>query len=149
MGSLGSSLLLLDVLRHKLFVSLGGLLGVGVAGLGLSLDGVLAAKTLLGDHALDFGGLVESLVTALDLTTDDVVAHIILLLVKVEGLDNVSATLGTEAVGAGNVGDTVDFLFALLDDAEEDGGEIGAGDASADGLALAFSDATGLETLAT
>jgi hypothetical protein len=135
-GSLGSGLLLLGVLGEELLVSFGGLLGGGPASLGLGLDGGLAAETGLGDHALNAGRLVEGLVTALDLTLDDVVADIVLLLVESEGLDDVSATLAAEAVGAGDVGDTVDLLLALLDDAEEDGGEVGAGDAAADGLAL-------------
>jgi len=147
--SLSSGLLLLGVLRNELLVSLGSLLGGSPAALGLGLDGVLAAETGLGDHALDLGGLVESLVATLNLAFDNVVADIVLLLVKSESLDNVSATLGTEAVGAGDVGDTVDLLFALLDDAEEDGGKVGAGDAATDRLALAFSDTAGLEAGAT
>ena len=135
-GSLVSSLLLLSVLGEELLVGFAGLLGGGPASLGLTLDDVLAAETGLGDHALNLGGLVESLISTLDLTLDNVVADIVLLLVESEGLDDVSTTLGTEAVGAGDVGHTVDLLLALLDDAEEDGGKIGAGNAATDGLAL-------------
>jgi hypothetical protein len=144
-----SGLLLLDVLGEELLVLLSLELGSSPASLGLSLDGGFAAETGLGDHALDLGGLVESLVATLDLTLHNVVADIVLLLVKSEALDNVSTTLGTEAVGTGDVGDTVDLLLALLDNTEEDGSKIGGSDATTDGLALALSDATGLEALST
>lgn len=104
---------------------------------------MLAAEALLGDHALDLGGLVEGLVLALDLAGDHVLAHVVLLLVEGEGLDDVVSPLSAETVGALNVGDAGNFLVALLDDAEEDGGEVGADDAAADGLAFALTSAGG------
>ena len=50
---------------------------------------VLSAETGLGNETLDLGGLIESLVLALDLTGNNVLANIVLLLVEREGLDDV------------------------------------------------------------
>jgi hypothetical protein len=110
---------------------------------------VLAAEALLGDHALDLGGLVEGLVLALDLAGNNVLAHVVLLLIEGEGLDDVVSPLSAETVGALNVGDSGDFLVALFDNAEEDGGEVGADDAAADGLAFALTSAGGSVALLT
>ena len=93
---------------------------------------LLASQTSLGDQALDLGGLVEGFVLALDLTTNNVLANIILLLVKSEGLDDVVSSLGTESVGASDVGDTIDVLLSLLDNSELDDSEVGAVDAATD-----------------
>lgn len=143
-----SSLLLLSVLGEELLVALSVLLGVGPAGLGLLLDDGLATEALLGDHALDLGGLVDSLVSAFDLTLDNVVADIVLLAVKGKGLDNVTTTLGAETVGTIDVGDTVELLLALLDDSKEDSGQVGVDNATTDGLALAVTITLGVETSA-
>jgi hypothetical protein len=69
---------------------------------------------------------------------------IISLFVKSEDLNNVVSPLHTESVGACNVGNTFDFLLALLNNAELDGSDIGTVDASTDGLSLALTSAGGL-----
>jgi len=124
--------LFLGVLREELLVLLHGLLGVFVAVLDSSDALLLASQTSFGDQALDLGGLVESLVLTLDLTTNNVLANIILLLVKSECLDDVVSSLGTESVGASYVGDTIDLFLSLLDNTELDGSEVGAVDAATD-----------------
>jgi hypothetical protein len=148
-GSLGLGLLLLGVCGEELLV----LLDTGAGGLatvdGLGLDEVLAAETGLGDHALNVGGLVESLVSTLDFTGNDVLADIILLLVKSEGLDDVVATLGAESVGALDIGNTFNLLVSTLDNTEEDSGEVGVEDAATDGLSLALTSAGRLVASAT
>lgn len=93
---------------------------------------MLAAETGLGDHALNVGGLVESLVLALDLTGNNVLADIVLLFVEGEGLDNVVASLGTESVGALDISDASNLLVSTLDDSEEDSGKVGVEDAATD-----------------
>ena len=144
--SMPGSLLLLDELGEDLLVLLVGSLGVSPAGLGVLLNDVLAAKASLRDHALDLGALVDGLVTSLDLTLDNVTRDIILLSVKSEGLDDVTTALGTETVGAVNIGDTVDVLLTLLDNTEEDSSQVRADNAATDGLALAVTVTAGLET---
>ena len=124
--------LFLGVLGKELLVLLVGLLGVLVAVLNFGLVELFASKTGLGDQALDLGGLVESLVLSLDFTTNNVLANIILLLVESECLNDVVSSLGTESVGAGNVGDTIDVFLTLLDNTELDGGEVGAVDGATD-----------------
>lgn len=144
LGGVLLGLLLLGILGEELLVLLVGGTGVLVAVDGLLLDEVLAAETGLGDHALDVGRLVEGLVLALDLAGNDVLANIVLLFVEGEGLNDVVASLGAESVGTLDIGDTVDFTVAALDNSEEDDSEIGADDAAADGLSLALTRAGGL-----
>ena len=98
----------------------------------LSLVLVLSAETGLGDETLDLGGLIESLVLALDLTGNNVLANIVLLLVEREGLDDVVSSLGTEAVGTLNIGNTSDLLLTLLNNTEEDGSEVSTDNAATD-----------------
>ena len=141
-----SSLLLLSVLGEELLVALSVLLGVGPAGLGLLLDDGLATEALLGDHALDLGGLVDSLVSAFDLTLDNVVADIVLLAVKGKGLDNVTTTLGAETVGTIDVSDTIELLLTLLDNTQEDSSQVRVDNATAYRLSLAVTVTLGVET---
>ena len=93
---------------------------------------VLSAETGLSDETLDLGGLIESLVLALDLTGNNVLANIVLLLVEREGLDDVVSSLGTEAVGTLNIGNTSDLLLTLLNNTEEDGSEVSTDNAATD-----------------
>jgi hypothetical protein len=109
-----------------------GLFGVLVAVLNISLVKLFASKTGLGDQALDLGALVEGLVLSLDFTTNNVLANIILLLVEGECLNDVVSSLGTESVGAGNVGHTIDVFLTLLDNTELNGSEVGAVDGATD-----------------
>lgn len=113
--------LFLGVLGEKLLVLLETITGGLVTADYLSLVLSLSAETGLSDEALDLGRLVESLVLSLDLAANNVLADIVLFLVKGEGLDDLVSALDTKAVGAFNVGHSLDVLLAALHDAEEDG----------------------------
>lgn len=114
----------------------------------VSLDDVLSAESLLSHHALDFGGLVEGLVTLLDFTVNDIAFDIVLLF-EVEVLDDSVLSLLSESVGVLNIGESGNFLFTLGDDSEGDNGKIGTGNATTDGLSLAFTRSSGLESSST
>ena len=139
--SLLLSLLLLGIGGEELFVLLKVLTSGLVTTNDLSLVLVLSAETGLGDETLDLGGLIESLVLALDLTGNNVLANIVLLLVEREGLDDVVSSLGTEAVGTLNIGNTSDLLLTLLNNTEEDGSEVSTDNAATDWLSLALTSA--------
>ena len=126
------SLLLLDVLGDELLVPLGGLLGGLIALKLLSLDELLAAEALLGDQALDLGGLPVSLVTTLDLAASNIAGHVVLLFVEAEHSSDVVLSLLEEAGWDILVGATFDLLVTLLDDLEGDDVEVGAGVATTD-----------------
>jgi hypothetical protein len=68
--------------------------------------------------------------------------HIIFLAETEEAAD-LGGTLGTEALGVDNVGETGDVVVALLDDAQGKDREVHADDATADRLPLALAGATG------
>jgi len=143
---MSGSLLLLGILGEELLIALSGSLGVSPALASLLLDNVLAAEALLRDNTLDAWALVDGLVSALDLTLDNIAGAIVLLAVKGESLNDVTAALGTETIGAINVGDTVNLLLTLLDNTEEDSSQIRADNAATDGFTLAVTVTTGLET---
>ena len=67
----------------------------------------------------------------------------IVLLAEAEESADLGGSLGTEALGVDDVGDTGDVGLALLDDGEGEDGEIGADDAAADGLAATLTVAAG------
>ena len=113
--------LFLGVLGEQLLVLFETITGGFVTADYLSLVLSLSAETGLSDEALDLGRLVESLVLSLDLAANNVLADIVLFLVKGEGLDDLVSALDTKAVGAFNVGHSLDVLLAALHDAEEDG----------------------------
>lgn len=144
---LGSArcLLLLDVLRDELLV-LGSILFGGLEALELlSLDQLLAAETLLSDETLDLGGLVVSLVTALDLALGNVLANVVLLFVKAENSGNLVLSLLEETVGDLLVGAALDLLIALLHDFEGNDSEVWASDATADGPSSSVASSLGVE----
>ena len=130
--ALSLSLLLLGVLVKELFVVfnslLGGLVSVKLVAL---LDG-LSADALLSDKSLDLWGFPEGLVATLDLAVSNVSADIVLFGVQSEHLSDSASSLLTETVGAVSVGDSIDVLLSLLDNSEEDDGEVGTVDASTD-----------------
>jgi len=136
--------LLFDVGGEELLILSSSSFGVLPTLLTLLSDGALSAETFLSDEALDFGGFEESLISAFDLTTDNVFTHIILLLVESEGLDNVVATLHAESVGAFNISDTFNFFVALLHDSQEESSDIGTDNAATAGLAGTFTSTHGL-----
>jgi len=135
--------LLFNVGGEELLVLSSSSFGCFPSALSLLSDDALSAETFLSDETLDLGGLEESLVSALDLTTNNVLAHIILLLVESEGLDNVVATLLSESVGAFNIGNTFDFFVALLHNSQEESSNIGTDNAATAGLAGAFTSTHG------
>lgn len=124
--------LFLGVLGEQLLVLLKTITGGLVTADNLSFVLSLSAETGLSNEALDLGRLVESLVLSLDLTANDVLADIILLLVKSEGLDDLVSAFDTKSVGAFNVGHSLNVLLSTLHDAEEDGSQVGTNDATAD-----------------
>ncbi len=140
-----SGLLLLDVLGQKLLVLGGGLLG-GLEAVGLlSLDESLSTETLLGDEALNLGGLVVSLVTALDFTTGNIFADVVLLTVEAEDGGDVVLSLFEEAGTDVLVSAAGDFLITLLHDLQGDDTEVGASDAATDGTSSSVTSSLGVE----
>lgn len=121
----------LDVLGENLLVLSSELLGLLVAVELFSLEEGLSSESLLGDESLDVGGLVESLVTLLDLTAHNVLSHVVLL-TEGEDLSDVASSLGAESAGLVVSGDTFDLSISLLDDSEGDDSKIRAADAAAD-----------------
>lgn len=79
---------------------------------------------------------------ALDLPSDNILSHIVLL-AQVEELSDLGRTLGTESLGEDVVGQIGDLTLTLLDDDEGEDGNVGTDDAPTDGLALALTLATG------
>ena len=144
LGGAGS-LLLLDVLRDELLVLGSFLLGGLIALELLSLDELFAAETLLSDQTLHLGGLVVSLVVALDLTLGNILADVVLLSVEAEDSGNLVLSLLEESVGHLLVGAALDFLVTLLHDLEGDDGEVGAGDATADRPSSSVAGSSGVE----
>ncbi len=140
-----SGLLLLDVLGQELLVLGGGLLG-GLEAVGLlSLDESLSTETLLGDEALNLGGLVVSLVTALDFTTGNIFADVVLLAVEAEHGGDVVLSLFEEAGTDVLVSAAGDFLITLLHDLQGDDTEVGASDAATDGTSSSVTSSLGVE----
>lgn len=126
-----SSLSLLDVLGEDLVVLCLVVLGLLVSGELVSLFESLSSESLFSDESLDLGGLVESLVTLLDLSSDNVLSHVVLLS-QGEGLSDGGGSLGAESSGLVSIGHTFDFGVSLLDDSEGNDGEIRAADAASD-----------------
>lgn len=110
--------------------------------LGLANQGELT--TSMGEYRNSRlgGGLGVLLLRALDLPSDDVLSHIVLL-AQVEELSDLGRTLGTESLGEDVVCQSGDLALALLDDDEGEDGDVGTDDAPTDGLALALTVATG------
>lgn len=82
-------------------------------------------------------GLRVLLLGALDLSPHDVLADIVLL-GEVEELADLSRTLGTKALGEDIVRKARDVVLTLLDNHEGKNSDVGADDATTDGLALAL-----------
>ena len=144
-GSGAGGLLLLDVLRDELLVAGGSLLGCLIAIESSSLDELLAAETLLGDKALDLGGLVVSLVTTLDLTASDVLADVVLLDVETEDGSDVALSLLEKARANVLVSAAGDLGVTLLHNLKRDDSKVSTGDASTDGSSSAVAGSLGVE----
>lgn len=136
LGGLAGSLSLLDELRDELLVLHGVLLALLVLLGLLVLPDSLATESLLSDESLDLGGLPEGLVSSLDGSVANVLAHIVLALVEVEEGGDVGSSLLLAHVWSVDVGDASDVLLTLLDDAEGNDGKIWASNASSDRLSL-------------
>mmetsp|Transcript_39229 Transcript_39229/g.87821 ORF Transcript_39229/g.87821 Transcript_39229/m.87821 type:complete len:208 (+) Transcript_39229:251-874(+) len=108
--------------------------------LDLLLDAVLVSASALkhqwGDEPLDLWSLVELLVALHDLTANDVLTDIILL-VKTPELADLVRPLWAQTPGLGVVGQAFNLLLALLQDNHAHHSKVGADDAAADGLTLA------------
>ena len=140
--SLVGSLLLLEVLGEELLVGLVGLAGSLPRGeLALLVVG-LSAEALVGDDALDLGGLVEGLVALLDLAADNVLGDIVLL-AESESLSDLASPLGTESARLLVISEAGNLTGALLENLEGKDAKVGAGDAASDGLTLALTSSFG------
>ena len=128
---MSSGLSLLDDLREDLVVICSELLGLLEALNLCSLNELLSSKSLLGNESLDLRALVESLVTLLDLTANNVLSHIVLL-AKSEDLADVASSLGSESARLVVGGNTLDISITLLDNLKSDNSKIGTADASTD-----------------
>ena len=100
-------------------------------------------RTSMGNHHnLRFGvGLGVLLLCAFDLSSDNILSHIVLL-AQVEEPSDLGGTLGAETLGEDVVGQSRDLAFTLLDDDEGEDGNVGTDDAPTNGFALAFTGAT-------
>jgi len=128
-------LLLLEVLGEELFVSHRGLSGSFPSGHLARLVESLSSESLLGNKSLDLGGFVESLVTKLDLSADNILSNIILLS-EGEGLSNFANSLGTKSSRSLRVGESGNISVTLLKNLKGNDTEIGSADAASDGLSL-------------
>jgi hypothetical protein len=103
----------------------------------------LALETLGSDQALDLRGLGVLLLALLgNSAADDELADVVLL-VETEESANLGSTLGAEALGVDDIGQTRDLGFALLDDAEGEDGQVQSSDGTANTLTLALTSAAG------
>lgn len=140
-GLLGS-LLLLKILGEELLVSDVLLLALLPSLSLLSLVEDLSSDSLLGDESLDLGGLVEGLVSSLELSSHDVLSDIVLLS-QHEGLSDPVGSLWSESSWPDAVGESLDVLLALDQDLEGNDGKVGSADATSDGLSLSLSGPPG------
>jgi hypothetical protein len=137
-GLLGGSLLLLEVLGEELLISDMSLLGLDPGLLLVSLVDELSSDSLLGDESLNAWGLVEGLVTELDLSSDNVLSNIILGLSENESLSNVVGSLWSKSSWSLDIGKADNVLLSLDENLEGDNGKIWAADASSGGLSLSL-----------
>jgi hypothetical protein len=93
---------------------------------------LLSANTLLSNESLDLGGFPEGLVATLDGAAVDVFADIVFTLDQGVHLSDVGGSLGSSAIGAVSIGDTVDILLSLLDNSQEDNSQVSTIDATTD-----------------
>ena len=101
-----------------------------------------SAEALVGDDALDLGGLVEGLVALLDLAADNVLGDIVLL-AESESLSDLASPLGTESARLLVISEASNLTGALLENLEGKDAKVGAGDAASDGLTLALASSFG------
>lgn len=112
----------------------------------VTLEDSFSTESLFSDHTLDFGSLVEGLVSLLNFTVDNVSLDIIEFLVKVEVLDDSVSSLLSKSVGEFNIGESSNFLISLGNNSEHDNGKVGSGDATSHGFSLTFTSSSGSES---
>lgn len=108
----------------------------------LSLHELLSSDSLFSNESLDLWWFVESLITLLDFSSNNVLSNIVLLS-ESEDLSNVAGSLGAESSWLVTVGNTFDFLVTLLDDSEGNDSKIWATDATSNRLSLSLTGSSG------
>jgi hypothetical protein len=136
---LGGSLLLLQVLGEEFLISDMSLLGFDPGLLLVSLADDLSSDSLLGDESLDAWRFVESLVSNLDLSSDDVVSNIILSLSEDESLSDMVGSLWSKSSWSIGIGKAGNILISLDKDLKGDDGKIWAANASSGRFSLSLS----------
>jgi hypothetical protein len=94
---------------------------------------------------LDLGSLGVGLllrILGLNFPTDNKFSDIVLLC-QIEKLANLARSLGAEAFGLSDVGNSGDLFIALFDNDNGKDSEIGTNDAASDGFAFSFSGTSG------
>jgi hypothetical protein len=115
------------------------ILGFVPSVLEVSLEDGLSSDLLLGDESLDLWGFVESLVSLLDFSSDDVLGKVILSLSENESLSDVLGSLWSESSWSIGIGKSSDFTFSLNENLKGNNSKIWSTDASSGGLSLSFS----------
>ena len=136
--SLGRTSFLLELFK-TLLVGSSFLARVFKSGLLSSKTSTLVAKNSVSNKTLDLGSLVSLVAVVFELTTDDELGDIVLL-GETEELADVAGSLGSETARNGRsfIGQTGNFLFALLHNHQVEDADISTHDAAADRLSLAF-----------
>jgi len=98
----------------------------------------LSSEPLVGDESLNLGGLIESslgttffLGWLLDFPSDNALPWVILLS-ECEGLPELVGSLWSKSSWSVGISESGNLTWALLEDLEEEGGEVWAADASSD-----------------
>ena len=136
-SGLDEVLLLLEVVGQDLLVLGLLLLGMLVPVLLDLLDQLLSSDSSVSHQSLDLRGLGDDLVAHSDVSLDDVLGHIVLLL-QVEHLSDLASSLRTSSSGLLLVSQSRHVGVALLDHGQRDHSQVGSADASSDGLSLAL-----------
>ena len=136
--SLGRTSFLLELFK-TLLVGSSFLARVFKSGLLSSKTSTLVAKNSVSNKTLDLGSLVSLVAVVFELTTDDELSDIVLL-GETEELADVAGSLGSETARNGRsfIGQTGNFLFALLHNHQVEDADISTHNAAADRLSLAF-----------
>lgn len=85
---------------------------------------------------------LSSLLLGDDLSSDDELSDVVLL-GEVEELSDLGGPLGSEPLGEGLGGESLDLLLSLLDDDDREDGDVVSDDASSDRLSLPLSGSSG------
>ena len=126
---LSSGFLLLEVLGEELLVGDVSFFTLNPSFLLFSLHDSLSSDSLLGDESLYGWCFVESLVSSLDLSSDNVLGDIVLLS-KSECLSDVLGSLWSESSWSGLIGESWNVSLSLDENSKGNNGKIWAADAS-------------------